>query len=65
MKRYNLNIPADLYEAVEAIATRRQTSVVAVLRHFIKLGLLADKIEQDDNMDLLVREGNETKVVKL
>lgn len=65
MKHYNLNLPTELHAEVEAIADRRQTTVAAIMRQFIKIGLLADKIEQDPNMDLLVREGEETRVVKL
>lgn len=65
MKHCNLNLPTDLYAEVEAIANRRQTTVVSILRQFIKIGLLADKIEQDDNMDLLVREGSETRIIIL
>lgn len=65
MKHYNLNLPADLYAEVEAIANRRQTTVAAIMRQFVKIGLLAVRIEEDDSMDLLVREGGETRVVKL
>jgi hypothetical protein len=65
MKHYNLNLPAELYTEVEAIANRRQSTVVAMLRQFIKIGLLADKIEQDANSDLLVRENGETRIITL
>lgn len=65
MKRYNLNLPEDLFAEVEAIAGRRQTTVAAIMRQFVKIGLLADKIEQDPNMDLLVREGEETRVITI
>ena len=65
MKRYNLVIPEALFAEVEAIARRRQTTVVAIMRQFIKIGLLADRIEQDDNMDLLVREGGETRIITI
>lgn len=65
MKHYNLNLPEELFAEVEAIANRRQTTVAAIMRQFVKLGLLAVKIEEDPNMDLLVREGGETRVVKI
>lgn len=65
MKHYNLNLPADLYAEVEAIANRRQTTVAAIMRQFVKIGLLTVKIEEDDNMDLLVREGGETRVLTI
>jgi len=65
MIRYNLVIRQELYDAVEAIAQRRGTSVLAVMKQFIKIGLMADKIEENPNMDLLVREGDVTRVVRL
>ena len=65
MKRYNLVISKELYDAVEAIAQQRGTSVVAVMKQFIKIGLLADGIEGDPNMDLLVREDGVTRVLRL
>jgi len=65
MIRYNLVIRRELYDAVEAIAQRRGTSVAPVMRQFVKMGLLADKIECDPNMDLLVREGEVTRVLRL
>lgn len=65
MKHYNLVVPEALFAEVEAIANRRQTTVAAIMRQFVKIGLLAVRIEEDDSMDLLVREGGETRVVKL
>ena len=65
MKHYNLVIPEELFAEVEAIANRRQTTVAAIMRQFVKIGLLAVRIEEDPNMDLLVQEGEETRVVKL
>jgi len=65
MTRYNLVIKKELYDAVEAIAQRRGTSVVAVMKQFVKMGLFAERIEGDPNMDLLVREGEVTRVVLL
>lgn len=58
VKRYNLVLPEELFNEVQRIADERQTSVVDILRRFIKLGLLADRIEKSPDSALLIREGN-------
>ena len=65
MKKYNLVISQELYDAVEAIALQPKCPVAAVMKRFVNIGLLADKIECDPNMDLLVREGDVTRVLRL
>jgi len=49
LKRYNLSIPEELFDEVEVIAKSHDTTVVDILRRFIKLGLLATKIQDDEN----------------
>lgn len=58
VKRYNLVLPEELFNEVQQIADERQTSVVDILRRFIKLGLLADQIEKSPDSALLIRQGN-------
>jgi len=58
VKRYNLVLPEELFGEVEKIAEKRQTTVVDILRRFIKLGLLATQIEETPDSALLIREGN-------
>lgn len=58
VKRYNLVLPEELFNEVQRIADDRQTTVVDILRRFIKLGLLADRIEKSPDSALLIREGN-------
>jgi len=57
-KRYNMNLPEPLYEELEAIANRRGTTIVDVLRDFIKLGLLAVAVEDTPGSSLILREGD-------
>lgn len=57
VKRYNLVLPEDLFNEVQRIADDRQTTVVDILRRFIKLGLLADRIEKSPDSALIIREG--------
>jgi hypothetical protein len=56
MKRYNLVIPDELYQEIEVVANERKTSVVDIMRQFIKLGLLAAKIEKVPGGALMIRE---------
>lgn len=58
VKRYNLVLPEELFNEVQRIADDRQTSVVDILRRFIKLGLLADRIEKSPGSALIIREGD-------
>ena len=57
LKRYNLVLPTDLFEQVERIADEEHATVVDVLRRFVKLGLLASRIERTPEAALLIREG--------
>lgn len=58
IKRYNLVLPEELFNEVQRIADDRQTTVVDILRRFIKLGLLADRIEKSSDSALIIREGD-------
>lgn len=64
-KRYNLNIPQDLFDQVQAIADAKQTSVVDMLRRFIMLGLLAVKLEETPGAELQIVEGETVKRIIL
>ncbi len=64
-KRYNLILPQDLFDEVQRIADDRQTSVVDMLRRFIKLGLLAIQVEESPGAALLIREGDTEKEIIL
>ena len=56
-KRYNLVLPDELFAELQRVATDRHTTVVEILRQFIKLGLLAIQLEKSDNAALLIRDG--------
>lgn len=63
-KRYNLVLPEELYDEVRLLADRSGTSVVELLRRFIKLGLIAAQIQNDPESALIIRDGkSETKVL--
>lgn len=65
VKRYNLALPEELYDQVQALAERQQTTVVEVLRRFIKLGLLATEIQERRDAALIIREGDREREILL
>lgn len=65
VKRYNLVLPEDLFNEVQKVADSRQTTVVDILRRFIKLGLLAAQIEESPDSTFLIRQGNVEKQIIL
>ena len=65
LKRYNLALPEELYAEVQALADRQQTTVVELLRRFIKLGLLATAVQERPDASLLIREGEREREIIL
>src|SRR5439155_13554394 len=65
LKRYSLVLPEDLFTAIQALADQRQTTVVDLIRRFIKLGLIAAKIEDTPGAALLIREGETEREIIL
>jgi hypothetical protein len=64
-KRYNLVMPEELFDELELVADSRGTTVVDLLRRFVKLGLLAVKLEEKQDSALLIREGDTERVIVL
>ncbi len=65
VKRYHLVVPEDLFEQVQELAEQRHTTVVELLRRFIKLGLVAAKVEENPDAALLIREGDRERQIIL
>ncbi len=65
LKRYNLALPEDLYAEVQALADRQHTTVVELLRRFIKLGLLATAVQERHDAALIIREGEKEREILL
>jgi hypothetical protein len=65
LKRYNLVLPEDLFIEVQKVADNRHTTVVEMLRRFIKLGLLAIQLEEKPGAALLIREGDTERQIVL
>jgi DNA-binding PadR family transcriptional regulator len=56
-KRFNLVLPEELVDEVQTIADRHHTTVLEILRRFVKLGLLVAKAEESPDKEFLLREG--------
>jgi hypothetical protein len=63
VKRYNLVLPEELFNELQAEAERRQVTVVELLRKYIKLGLLVNRSLDSPDSSLLIREGNAEKEI--
>jgi ATP-dependent Clp protease ATP-binding subunit ClpA len=64
-RRYSLVLPDDLFEQVERLAERQNTSVVELLRRFTRLGLLATQLQDRPDAALIIREGGTEQRVLL
>jgi ATP-dependent Clp protease ATP-binding subunit ClpA len=65
LKRYNLVVPEELFDELQQLADRDHTTVVDLLRRFIKLGLLATRINETPGSALLIREGEKEREILL
>lgn len=64
-KRYNLVLPEELYQEVQSLAEQRHTTVLELLRRFVKLGLLVAKAEESPDMAFILREGDKERELLL
>ena len=65
LKRYNLSLPPELYEELEALAEKQHTTLLEVIRRSLKLGLLAAKIQDTPGASLIIREGEKERELML
>ena len=65
LRRCNFVLPTSLYERVDAEAKRRNTTVVEMMRRFIRLGLIATELEKDPGSALIIREGDRDREIML
>jgi hypothetical protein len=64
-KRYNLVLPEELFDAVQQMADEKDTTVVELIRKFLRLGLVIADAEKDDLATLYIREGDQEKQIHL
>ena len=65
IKRYSLALPEELFNELQRVADEKQTSIVEVLRKYIKVGLLLESIENSPDSTLLIREGGTERQIIL
>lgn len=56
VKRYNMALPLELYEELREISDKEHTSIVELVRKFIKLGLIVLRIERDPDAQIIIRD---------
>lgn len=64
-KRYNLVLPKDTYNRLQAMATQKQTTMLDLIRRFIRLGMIAAELEGKPNTALVIREGDKEREIFL
>jgi hypothetical protein len=66
LKHYNLVMPEELFDEVQRLCEKKQTTAAEMFRKFIKLGLLVAKAEEAPGTAFLIREdGTERQVILL
>lgn len=61
MKRYNLEMPDELWQKIDRIATRRNVSAAALIRAMLSFGV--ETFEKD--YDVIIRDGRREREVKI
>lgn len=64
-KRYNLVLPEELFDAVQQMAHEKDTTVVDLIRKFLRLGLVIADVEKSDLATIYVREGDQERKIHL
>lgn len=64
-KRYSLVLPQEVYDEVQCVADSEGTTVLEILRKFIKLGLIAVELEKKPNSALIIRTDDSEREIIL
>lgn len=64
-KNYALRIPMGLYNEVKQVADNHHTTVLEMLKKFIKLGLVLVAIEKKPDTMIIIREGESEREIVL
>lgn len=64
LKRYSLVVTGSLFNDVQRTAEEEHTSIIDLLRRYIKLGLFISKIANNPDAQIIVRKnGKEQEIV--
>jgi hypothetical protein len=64
-RHYNVVLPDDLYVELERLAVYQGTSVLYLMKQFIKLGLLAAAADNQPGTVLVLRENGREREIHL
>jgi hypothetical protein len=62
-KRYSLVVAEDLFDELQELAEQKDTSVVELIRKFIRLGLIVSKAENSPDTTFLLKKGDEVQQI--
>ncbi|HEV8634926.1 MAG TPA: Clp protease N-terminal domain-containing protein [Chloroflexota bacterium] len=65
LKRYNVVLPEELFRDLQELADRRHTSVVELMRRFLRLGLLVTRVSETPGSAVIIREGDTERQILL
>lgn len=65
IKRYNLVLPATLYDEVQKLAGKEQITTLELLKRFIKIGLVLTKLCQSPDASIIIRDGDKERELVL
>lgn len=66
IKKYNLALPQELFDKLQNAADQQNTTVVELLRRFIKMGLMFTDLENQPDTEFIIRSGDkEQKIIFL
>lgn len=63
-KYYNLTLSETLFDELKVQAIRRDTTMLELIKRFMKFGLLTINILDDPNSSLIIREGDKETELK-
>lgn len=62
LKRYNLVLPENLHAKLQEVAEQRHTTLLELIKKFIKLGLLIDSLDEDTTI-ILRKDDKEREIL--
>jgi hypothetical protein len=57
LRRYHLVLPEPLFDQIQKVAKVKQTTVLEVMKRFIKIGLLAEQVANKPGSSFVIKEG--------
>lgn len=64
-KRLHIVLPEKLYDEVQQVSLKHDIQISDILRRFIKLGLIAVKLEETEGSALILKEGDSSTEVRM